>query len=179
MKNHTIWAYFFILFGALLRVAPHAANFAPIGAIALFSGAYLPKKHAALATLGAMVVSDVMIGFDSLQSRLIIYAALMVSVGIGFWMREDKAFTRIVAGSMLGSVVFFLVTNLVFVFPEPLYAMTWAGQMQSYINGLPFFRNTVLGDLFYTSLFFGAYEAIVAYNRRRILAHDHSSSRTN
>ena len=171
--------YFFILFGALLRVLPHEANFAPLGAIALFSGAYLKRSHAVIATLSAMVISDFFIGFDSITSRLFVYGALLIAVALGRWIGQDKAFTRVLAGSMLGSVVFFLITNLVFVHPEPLYPITFAGQMQSYINGIPFFRNTLLSDLFYVSLFFGIYELVVSHYPSLRKANDNPSARTN
>lgn len=171
--------YFFILFGAVLRVLPHDANFAPIGAIALFAGAYLKKSEAIIATLVAMIISDFFIGFDSLTSRLFVYGALLIAVAIGRWISKDKAFTRVLAGSMLGSVVFFLITNLVFVHPEPLYPITLAGQMQSYVNGIPFFRNTLLSDLFYASLFFGIYELVVNYYPSLRKANDNPSTRTN
>jgi hypothetical protein len=44
---------------------PHAANFAPIGAIALFGGVYLNKRLALVVPMVAMLISDYFIGFDS------------------------------------------------------------------------------------------------------------------
>lgn len=57
-----------VAFGVMMRVLPHPANFAPIGAIAIFAGAVLPRKTALWIPLGAMVVSDAIIGFYSLMS---------------------------------------------------------------------------------------------------------------
>ena len=53
----------FVLIAATLRVVPHAPNFAPIGAMALFGGAYLGRKWAIALPLVAMFLSDLFIGF--------------------------------------------------------------------------------------------------------------------
>ena len=38
-----------------------------------------------------------------------------------------------------------------------MYPHNGAGLMTCYVAGLPFLSNTVLGDLFFTSVLFGAY----------------------
>jgi hypothetical protein len=158
-------AYFLILLGAVLRVLPHPANFAPIGAVALFGAVYLKdKRQALLLPLFAMVVSDVFIGFDSLQSRLTIYGSFMLIGLIGLWIRNHKNIATVIGGSLLGSSLFFLITNLVFIYPAKMYPHTLSGQIVSYTNALPFFRNTVLGDLFYVAILFGIYEAVKLYD---------------
>jgi len=43
----------------------------------------------------------------------------------------------------------------------PLYPKSFNGLLQSYFYAIPFFRNTILGDLVYTGLFFGGYEIIL------------------
>ena len=48
-----------------------------------------------------------------------------------------------------------------------MYEQTFRGLMQSYEMGLPFFRNTLLGDLFYVALLFGAYELVLYVVRKR------------
>jgi hypothetical protein len=150
--------YFFILLGAVLRVIPHPANFVPIAAIALFGGTYLNKKVALILPLAAMIVSDFFIGFDSIESRLTVYGSFILIGLIGLWIRNHKSIWTVLGGSVLGSVLFYLITNLVFLYEPTMYPHTWAGQITSYVNALPFFRNTVLGDLFYVSILFTAYE---------------------
>jgi hypothetical protein len=154
-------AYFLILLGAVLRVVPHPGNFAPIAAIALFGAVYIKDKRIALALpLVAMVVSDILIGFDSLQSRLIIYGSFLLIGLIGLWIRNHKNVFTVVGGSILGSTLFFLISNLVWLYPPVMYQHTWAAQMASYSNALPFFRATLLGDLFFVVMFFGLYELV-------------------
>lgn len=156
--------YFFIFFGAVLRVVPHVANFTPIGAIALFGGVYLKdKKMALLAPLAAMMISDVFLGFDGLTSRLVIYSSFLLIGLIGLWVRSHKNIFTVIGGSLLGSTLFYLITNLVWLYPAKMYPHTWAGQMASYTNALPFFRPTILGDLFYVAILFGSYELVKAF----------------
>lgn len=157
-------AYLFILLGAVLRVVPHMANFAPIGAIALFGGVYLEdKKMALIVPMVAMVISDVFIGFDSIQSRLVVYGSFMLIGLIGLLIRNHKNIFTVVGGSILGSTTFYLVTNLVFFYPEKMYQHTWSGQIASYTNALPFFKPTLMGDLFYVGILFGSYELVKYY----------------
>lgn len=173
-------AYFFILFGALLRVIPHPANFAPIGAVALFGGVYLKNKwHALALPLAAMVISDVFIGFDDFISRIVVYGSFLLMGLIGLWIRNHKNVFTVAGGSVLGSTLFYLITNLVWLYSTKMYPHTWAGQIASYTNALPFFRNTLLGDLFYVGVLFGVYELVVNYypSLRGALATKQSQSR--
>lgn len=169
-------AYIIILIGSLLRVLPHAANFAPIGAIALFGGVYLNKRVALIIPLAAMIISDYFIGFDSLSARLIIYSSFILIGLVGMLIRKRKNVATVVAGSLSASVIFFLITNCVFLYsPDGLYGHTWSQQILSYTNALPFFKPTLLSDLLYTSVFFGSYELVQAWARRRVHATYHQS----
>lgn len=160
-------AYFLIFLGAVLRVVPHPANFAPIAAVALFGGTYLNKKLALVLPVASMIISDYFIGFDSWSSRLSVYGSFLLIGLIGLWIRNHKNIWTILGGSILGSILFYLITNLVFFYDTSMYPHTLSGQITSYINALPFFRNTLLGDLFYASVFFGSYEWVRAWQERR------------
>jgi hypothetical protein len=172
-------AYFFILMGAILRIVPHPGNFAPIAAIALFGGVYLNKKYALLVPMAAMFVSDFFIGFDSWNSRLMVYGSFLAAGLIGLMLRNHKNVYTITGASLASSIIFFLVTNLPFVHPHSLYPYTLDGTMTSYINALPFFKNTILGDLFYTSVLFGAYELVAIWKTGTLKLHAHPNKSTN
>ncbi len=164
--------YFLILLGAALRVLPHPANFAPIAAVALFGAIYIKDKRLSLILpLAAMIISDIFIGFDSLQSRLIIYSCFFLIALIGLWIRNHQNVFTVTGGSLVGSTLFYLITNLVWLYPAKMYPHTLSGQILSYTNALPFFRYTLLGDLFYVGLFFGIYEAV------KYFQYDYKSSR--
>jgi hypothetical protein len=147
---------FMILLGAAARLVPHAWNFTPIAAMALFGGVYLDKKYAIIIPLAALFLSDLFLGFN--QSMPYVYGSFIITGLIGMWLRTHKTFGNIVLGTLVSSIIFFLVTNFGFWLAFSLYPKTWAGQMEAYLMALPFFRNTLLGDLFYTGAFFGAYE---------------------
>ncbi len=167
MKN---MAYFFILLGAVLRVIPHPGNFAPIAAIALFGGAYLSRKQAMFVPILAMVISDFFIGFDSWTTRALVYGSFMLTAVIGMWLKNHKNVYTVTGASLVSSTIFFLVTNLPFVHPVSLYPYTLEGTLASYTNALPFFKNTVMGDLFYTAVFFGMFELVRYWVSKKAVA---------
>jgi len=65
--------------------------------------------------------------------------------------------------ALASSVLFFLVTNLGVWVTGTLYPKSWAGLAAAYLAALPFFRNTVLGDLSYVALLFGGFALLERY----------------
>ena len=165
-------AFILIILGIAARFLPHPANFAPIGAIAIFSGLYLPKKWAIVLPLAAMFFSDIFIGFYSWSIMLSVYGGFIIMTLIGLVVRKHKKLSTILGGTILGSVIFYLITNgAVWAFGS-LYTHNLAGLLQSYIMAIPFFRNSLLSDLFYTGILVGAYEASLAliYREKKAIA---------
>ena len=142
-------------------------NVAPIAALALFGGTYLPRRLAFAVPLGAMLISDVVIGFYNPAILVSVYSSFMVTGLIGLWIRKHKRVSTTLVGALAGSTVFFLVTNAAVWLFGTIYPHTPAGLMASYVAGLPFFRYTVLGDLAFTGLLFGAFELVSLLVRRR------------
>src|SRR5450631_4506235 len=90
-----------VLAAAALRIVPHPMNFAPIGAIALFGGAYFSSKRAAVAVpLLSLVAGDIVTGFHWLIPY--VYASFLVSVAIGFLLRREKSAFRIGGATVAG-----------------------------------------------------------------------------
>lgn len=147
-----------VILAALMRLVPHPVNVAPIAAMALFGGAYLDKRYAIVLPLAAMFVSDLFLGFHA--SMPMVYASFIISGLIGMWLKKHKSVPTLLIASVASSLIFFLLTNFNYWYATALYPKTIAGFFESYVMALPFFRNTLLGDLFYTGLFFGGYEAI-------------------
>jgi len=144
-----------VLAAAALRLAPHPMNFAPIGALALFGGAYFSSKREALAIpLVSLIVGDVFTGFHQLIP--FVYASFLASVTIGFWLRRKRSAPRIAAAALAGAVQFFLVTNFaLWASSIGSYPKTAEGLAACYIAGFPLFWNTLAGDAFYAALLFG------------------------
>ena len=167
VKNKIIIFIILVSSGVILRFLPHPWNFAPIAAIALFSGVYLGKKYAIAAPILAMLVSDIFLGFYEWKLMLAVYVCFALIGLIGVLIRKHKSVQTVIGGSLLASILFFLITNFAVWQFAFWYPKTLSGLIQNYILALPFFRNTLLGDLFYTGFFFGAYEMAKAWIRKR------------
>jgi hypothetical protein len=144
-----------VIVAAALRIVPHPLNFAPIGALALFGGAYFSSKRAAFAfPLLAIVAGDVFTGFHQLIPY--VYASVLVSVAIGFFLRRNKSVPRIGAATLAGAIQFFLITNFsMWLSSIGNYPKNLGGLVECYVRGVPLFWNTLAGDAFYVALLFG------------------------
>lgn len=159
-------AVFLIIFGAVMRLLPHPENFAPITAIALFGAVYLRKRFAFILPLGAMFISDLIIGFYGL-TMVFVYGSFIISGLLGLLIRKQKSIKNVLLISILSSTLFFLITNFgVWANPASWYSPTLSGLLDSYIAGIPFFRGTILGDLVYTAGLFGTYELAKILGKR-------------
>jgi len=143
-----------ILLAIFARLIPHAPNFAPIGGLALFSGSRFKKKIALIIPLAAMFISDIFLGFH--KTIPYVYLSFVIIALIGSLINKGKWQTLLKA-SLVSSVIFFLITNFGVWASFDMYPKTIDGLMQSYVMGLPFFRNTILSDLFYSFSFFYGY----------------------
>jgi len=146
------------LIAAALRIAPHLWNFTPVGAMALFSGALIRDRRMALAVpLLALFAGDLFVGFYKITVMLMVYASFLLSVLIGRFLQGRRTFLRISAATLLGSGQFFLITNFAVWWLLGSYPKTVAGLAACYLRGLPLFGNTLAGDAFYSTVFFGAF----------------------
>lgn len=147
-----------VVFGVLMRLVPHPDNLAPVGAIALFGGAMLPRRLGWWLPLAAMVVSDLFIGFYS--SMLFTWAAFLFVGLYGLSLRSRSNWFRVPVGALGSAVIFFIISNFGVWIQGNMYPLTWAGLVECYQMALPFFRNTFLGDLLYSSVLFGGYALV-------------------
>ncbi len=155
-----------ILFALLLRLIPHPPNFAPIAAMALFGGAYLNKKYALIVPLVALFVSDIVIGFHSTMP--FVYGSFILIGLIGIWLQKRKSLQFVFGSTIFSSILFFVITNFGVWSVGDLYPRTLDGLIRSYYLALPFFRNTVIGDLIFVGLFFGSFELALRLLQRNL-----------
>ncbi len=148
---------------------PRPQNFAPIGALGLFAGAFARSRHAWLFPVGALAVHTVAIGGY--------HWVVLGSVALGFsmsgfigqhWIRHRVRPLRIGAAAVCTSAGFFFISNLgswvTFGIPRG------ESLLHHYILGLPFFWNTLLGDLFFSTVLFGGFAAL-AVRRPKPVGH--------
>lgn len=133
-----------VILALLTRFLPHPPNFAPITGIALFTGFNFTNKRLALfIPLFCMLITDIFLGFHSLVPTIYCCFILISFIGI-----KAKSLSFLV---VLGaSVSFFIISNLgvwYFSYPKDLN-----GLISCFVLAIPFFINTLAGDLFYTSI---------------------------
>ncbi|MFZ2189628.1 MAG: DUF6580 family putative transport protein [Candidatus Magasanikiibacteriota bacterium] len=168
MNKKIIIPILLIILGIIARFLPHLANFAPIGAIALFGALYLPKKYALIIPLVAMFISDIFIGFYSWQIMLAVYGSFVLAGIFGLTIRKNIKFASVLSVTLLSSVLFFLITNFAVWAFGTMYIHNFTGLVQSYVMAVPFFKNSLLGDLFYVGVLVGGYETVLLLIKNKI-----------
>jgi hypothetical protein len=156
---------FLVLCGAVSRLTPHPWNATPMGAIALFAGAYLSRTWLALLTpLAALLISDTILevtgtkpgnGFYG-REQLLVYLGFAVVALFGVLIYYRRRPLPIFLAATGSALAFFLITNFGSWLADPIYPRNLAGLMAAYAAGLPFLRNMLLSDLIYVPLIFGA-----------------------
>jgi hypothetical protein len=157
MNTSRTWTLIGLIFlAALSRLVPHPWNIAPITGMALFAGSYFRSRTwAFVVPLLALFVGDCFLGFYSTIGST--YAAFAIIVMLGFWIGEKRTLARIGGATLLGSVLFFGVTNAATWFFSGMYTRDIQGFATCFTLAIPFFRNTLLGDLFYSTALFGGF----------------------
>lgn len=160
-----------IAFGAQVRIYfQDLPNFAPVAALALFSGYFFRSWTMALCVpLGVMAISDAFIGAYDWRMMVLVYSMLAMpvalrgplrkylNIGQGNLGRATGAVAGLVACSLLTSLVFFFTTNFGSWLWFDMYQHNGAGLVTCYVQALPFFRFTLAGDLVFALALFGSY----------------------
>lgn len=141
-KNHLIIGL--IVFAILTRLIPHPPNFAPVTAIALFSAINFNNNLLKFfIPLISLIVFDIIVGFSLIN--IFVYLSFIVIVLVGNHFKKIKLISILIS-----SVVFFIISNFgVWIVGYP---KTVNGIIICYTAAIPFFINTILGDLFYSFL---------------------------
>jgi hypothetical protein len=161
-------AYLLIALAAICRLIPHPPNFTPVLAVALFGGASLPRRTAPAIPLLAMLLSDLVLEYPLGWINLVVYGCFLSGVLLGRLLARRSTWRRRVAAALAGSVIFFLVTNFaVWIGSEGFYEHTLDGLVRCYVLALPFFRNSLLGDLAWSIGLFGLHDLARAWSESR------------
>ena len=160
-------AVLLVLLGALSRLLPHPPNFVAIGAVALYAGARLPRRWAYVVPVAAMAAADLVLDAGTGRAilspvRLTVYGSFLATVLLGRIGRRRLAerplrvrFAAWPALAATGSVLFFVASNFAEWLTDPTYPKTLAGLLLCYTAAIPFFPNTLAGDLAGTAVLFG------------------------
>jgi len=162
-------AVLIVLLAAGSRLLAHPWNFTPIAAMSLFAGCYLNKRWAIILPLGAMLIGDYFIGFYGWPVMVSVYGGLILIFFIGRFLARHKNVLAIAGSSLAGSLIFFLITNFSVWAFFSWYPHTFVGLLNCYTLAIPFFKNTLAGDLIYTATLFGVYELAVAVAKNQLI----------
>lgn len=150
-----------VVLGIILRVLPHAANVAPVGAIALFAGALLGRKAGIFAPLALMIVADLIIGLHS--AVLFTWAGFALIGLFGYGLRNHNVIGRIGFGAIGSAMIFYVVSNFGVWITSGMYSRSLSGLVECYTLALPFLRASFMGDLAFATTFFGLYALLHKY----------------
>ena len=161
-----------LLLAVASRLIPHPANFAPMGAMALFGSAYFNRKYLALLLpILATWLSDLFINniiyaqyypnFTWFYEGFYWQYGTYVLIGLlGLLIFKKVNLKRVLTGSLVSALVFFIITNYGCWIGSKTYPQNLTGLMECYAMGIPFLKGTLLGDLFYCGILFGSFEFI-------------------
>lgn len=159
-----------VLMAAFSRLVPHPPNFTPIGAMALFGAACFSQRILSFTIpivslwLSDLVINNVMYAkyFDHFvwfyQGFYWTYGAFILIGLLGFVVLKKVRIQNILIASILASIVFFMVSNFGVWASTTMYPDDLNGLIICYSAGLPFLKNTLMGDLVYTGVLFGVFE---------------------
>lgn len=155
ISKHTLLAVSLVIIGVALRVTPHTANFAPVGAIALFAGAVMSFRTALWLPVAIMVLSDLIIGLH--PTVAFTWGGFLLVALFGTVLQNRRNLVRVPLGAIGASLIFFIVSNFGVWLEGKLYAATWQGLADCYVMALPFLRTSLVADMAFSIVIFGLY----------------------
>ena len=173
--NYLVILAVLIALGVAGRLLPHPPNFTPMAAIALFAGFIFLKRYmAVIAVVVIMLLTDYFaFGYLSAEwfaskSMWVVYLALLFPIVFKNFLQKKLGLFRVAGAALASSTVFFIATNFAVWAFSPMYEKTLEGLVLCYTMAIPFFQNTVAGDLIWSGVIFGAYLALRNYSNLKI-----------
>jgi len=140
-------------------------NFTPVGAMALFGGAYFSDKWKAfLVPLFTLFISDIALDYLYFgkfmlfySGALPVYIAFALMVLIGTYIKKVNV-TNVVLGSVGAVLVHWLITDIDPWLQGTMYSKSLYGYGESLIAAIPFERGMLFANLIYGTVLFGGFE---------------------
>lgn len=140
------------------RLLPHAPDFTPIAASALFAASVLRGRALSVVVpLAGMILADAWLGFYDLRIMTAVYGTLALPACAAWLSSRWRRPVMIAPVLVSSSLSFFLVTNFAVWAFSPMYAANAGGLLKCYIAALPFLQNMLSGNLFWGIVLFGGY----------------------
>ena len=144
-----LFCILFVVLGVGSRIVPHAPNFTPILSIALLSSLYIKNKYSILLPLSIMLISDILLGGNPMVHW--VYLSIVLIILIGYFTKNT--FKSIFITSIFSSILFFMISNFG-VWLSGGYSFTLSGLILCYYMAIPFFKNTLISTLIFSSSIF-------------------------
>ncbi len=170
----TIVILSFILAVASLRIILNMqtgfsllTNFTPIGAMALFGGAYFNKSWKAyLFPLLTLWISDMVLSrfvyYNQWQlfygGAYWIYGAFVIMVITGKYVLKNVSVKNVLLSALVVTFIHWIITDLGVWSAGSLYPKTIRGWWACLAAAIPFERNFLGGTLLYAAIMFGSFE---------------------
>ena len=176
MKKNLLLIVLFIAIIFFGRVLPHPYNFTPLIAVTLLSSFSLSNKFLAfMIPLVGFWISDLFMNnyiyagyfadFTVFNFGMIwTYGAIVLVALMGSSFLNKISAGKVVLASLSGSTIFYLISNFGVWALSPMYAKTLTGLAQCYSLALPFYGTSLMGDLVYSAILFGAYQLVFSKN---------------
>lgn len=187
-KKHIWLALLFLTVFAVSRwPGLFPANFSVAYALAFCAGVYFQGSMAWWLPLGVMILTDVGLNcyyqhknpssnvwdLANLSNLALNYLGYVLLIFLGRRFKSKSSFLRLLAGGILGAILFYLITNTASWFFNPYHSPEYTKTLHGWllaltrgINGFPptweFFRNTLLSGGLFTALFVAAEKTATA-----------------
>jgi hypothetical protein len=136
-------------------------NFAPVLALCLLGSAYFTRKWMAFVfPASILLLSDLVIGVGRPIEMVGVYAAYLLVILIGLKLHNNVKPLRVLTITLSSSLLFFIITNFACWFGSAYYTQDLNGLIINYTGALPFYRNSLVSDMFFSGVFFTAFEMI-------------------
>ncbi len=181
-KNVLLSIALMVAITSVYRILPNRPyGFAPQIALALFGGAFFVKnkKWAFSLPLISMFISDLLYqvlfhyGYSEMEGfysgQWINYLLIGSLTVFGFMISEAKIF-KVILASFAAPTTYFLLSNGLVWFGNGGFqrSRNYSGLMQTLIDGIPFYQNSVIGTLVFGAILFGGYSLIKSSEKRLI-----------
>jgi len=158
-----------ILFSCTSEMAPFS-NFTPIGAMALFGGAYFSRYKSFAFPLLTLCLSDIVLNFVLYHEWRLLYEGFYWTYGafalmtvVGKLMQPNKSVQNFVLSTLTIVMIHWIVTDMGVWLEDNLYPPTIKGLWTCLAAAIPFEINFLAGTVIYGAILFGNFEWLKKY----------------
>jgi hypothetical protein len=181
-KNVLLSIGMMVLITSVYRIMPNRPyGFAPQIALALFGGAFFvkDKKWAFSLPLISMLISDLLYqvlykyGYTEIQGfysgQWVNYLLIGGLTVFGFLISDAKI-SKVLIASIAAPTTYFLISNSLVWFGNGGYhrGYTLSGFVQTLVDGIPFYQNSIMGTIVFGAILFGGYSLLKTAETKQI-----------